>query len=101
MIYFEINFNNDVTYINYFPFDKANLDRSTEDLLTTGYLVESIPEQTVMEGKIANLKYDNVNNKLLYEYEDIPVPEATEIEKLKANQILMQKALDDLLMGGM
>lgn len=61
MVYFETSGNGAVVYQNYMPFDpKFGLGRTQEELLKTGYLVDSIPKYSgeVPEGKMPELHYN-------------------------------------------
>lgn len=60
MIYIQTK-NEIITYTHYMPFDpKFGLGKTQEELLQTGYLVESIPEYSgeIPEGKMPELHYD-------------------------------------------
>ncbi len=69
MIYIEINKNNIVTTRHFYPFDKElGYGKTEEELLKTGFLVESIPEAERIEGKEPILKYDPNTKTLCYDY---------------------------------
>lgn len=105
MIFVKVK-DNEIQAIHYQPFDPVyGLGKSEEELLQEGILVESIPDPEFIEGKLPVLKYNQTNNILYYEYEDIPPTKEAllekEIEQLKQQLQLTQQALDDLLLGGM
>jgi hypothetical protein len=96
----------DVTEIHYQPFDPVyGLKKSEEELRQEGILVEIIPQPEFIEGKVPILKYNQTNNTLYYEYEDIPPTKEEllekEIEQLRQQLQLTQQALDELILGGM
>ena len=105
MIFVKWNEKNDVTFVHYMPFDeKEGLNKTEEELLEEGVLIESIPNPEQVEGKGSEMKYDPESKSVYYEYFDLPVDREKELEKLveelRGKQELMQSALDDLIMGG-
>ena len=85
MIYIKPN-NYDGFDVHYIPFDEVyGLGKTEEELLQEGYLVESIPEPEVIEGKAPVMKYDPATNTVYYEYVDIP-PAPKTAEQLIADQ---------------
>ncbi|MBS4195322.1 hypothetical protein [Lederbergia citri] len=95
MIYFEVNRNNDVTYIHNMPFDeKYGLGKTEQELRKTGILVESIPEAEQVTGKVPVLKYDGEN--LYYDYIDAPISEDERFNQLQneLGNILFESAKD-------
>jgi oxalate decarboxylase/phosphoglucose isomerase-like protein (cupin superfamily) len=69
----------------------------TEQQKEKAVAVASLPVKEVLAGKTAVLKCKKATNEVWYEYIDTPKDEVAE---LRANQDLMQKAIDDLIMGG-
>lgn len=99
MIFVQTDENLRVIYTNYFPLDsKLGLGLTEEELLSKGYLVESIPAPQNIEGKTHTLFFDGI--EFTYEYQDEILSPEQEILKLKNQQTLMQQALDDLILGG-
>lgn len=92
---------NIVTYTSF----ETNLP---QDILSRCVYIEDyfLPEPQFMKEAIC--LYDEVNNKIYYEYVDRPPTSDEQIEllkqeneELKSRIELMQQALDDLLLGGM
>ncbi|OAJ73534.1 hypothetical protein AYJ08_13965 [Brevibacillus sp. SKDU10] len=97
MIYIEHE-NSVVTFVHYMPFDEVNgLGKSSEELQTTGLLVDSIP-QPEANGKIPKLFINPKTQELWYEYTDRPLSPEEEIVRLKAQLKITQDALDALLL---
>lgn len=100
MIFFKTDSENVIDYTHFNPFDERDgLMRSEEELLKIGFLVDEIPSAPTKEGMNSITKY--VNGEFVFEYKEIVLPPLTEIEQLKAQQALMQTAIDDIIMGGM
>jgi hypothetical protein len=105
MIFVKVK-DDEIQAIHYQPFDPVyGLGKSKEELLQEGILVESIPQPEFIEGKVPILKYNKDTNTLYYEYEDVPPTKEEllekEIEQLKQQLQLTQRALDELILGGM
>ncbi|MCX8045745.1 MAG: hypothetical protein N3A70_02540 [Anoxybacillus gonensis] len=84
-----------VGFIHNMPFDKEHgLGKSEEELKQIGALVEYIPEPEQVAGKNPVMYYDKETNSVYYEYVSRPLTQEERIE-------LLQKALDNLLLGGM
>jgi hypothetical protein len=117
-IYIEISNNGFVEKVHYLPFDEEHgLGRTEEELLTTGHLVDVIPEQPLEQLPVGK-KYDLFYNKETHDFSYlIAERELTFAEKLdlanqvneelilenqelKEKQLLMQQALDELIFGG-
>lgn len=79
-----------VNYRNNFPFhEKWGLNKTESELLQDGFLVNSVPEAPIQEGKITKTKY--VNGQFEFVYEDVPVsPEQKliQLEQENANLFL-------------
>jgi hypothetical protein len=102
MIYVEVEYDGSIKFVHYKPFDeKDGLGKTEAELKQTGYLVESIPEPEMIEGKVPILKFDKVNEEFYYEYVDRPLTPEEEVRQLKERIEIMQQALDELLLGGM
>lgn len=71
------------------------LDEQTKSL---GVEVTAIPEPETRIGKEAVLKYQD--GALFYEYKNRPLTQEEELTQLKKQQVLMQSAIDDMLMMG-
>ncbi|GAA0240137.1 hypothetical protein [Metaclostridioides mangenotii] len=102
MIYIKIDNNNTVTTQHFYPFDiELGYGKTEEELLKTGFLVETIPEGENIPGKETILKYDKESNSFYFEYEDIP---KNEEESLKDKIKVLEKQVADLyfmqLQGG-
>ena len=88
-----------VGFVHNKPFDKVHgLGKTEEELRQIGALVDEIPEPEQIEGKIAVMYYNPQTNSFYYEYIDRPL---TPEEEIQQRIELMQKVLDDLLLGGM
>lgn len=88
-----------VGFIHRYPFDAQHgLKQPKEELKLTGVLVEELPDPE-RNGKIATLYVDLATNKPHYKYTDAPASEIdrTELEKVKLQQSLLQKAIDELI----
>ena len=100
MKYIEINQDNKVTTQHFYPFDiELGYGKTAEELLKTGFLVETIPEGENIPGKEIILKYNPDTNKLYFEYEDFPISKETEIDILK-KQVAELSFLVMQLQGG-
>lgn len=86
-----------VTYEHHKP---ELLGKTNDELLTNGILLEQLPIKEAIENKIAVLYLNKTTKEPFYVYEDAPLTPEQELAQLKADQALMQKALDDLLLGG-
>jgi len=84
MIFIRTNSDGKIVFVHYKPFDeKVGLNKTQEELEAEGILVDSIPEENEIEGKIATLYY-SVDNGLYWKYEDEPKIETEEeIKSLK------------------
>lgn len=101
MIFIKVDENNKVIYKHYRPFDEIyGLQKTKEQLLQEGYLVESIPTFKEVSGKNQVLYYDK-RRGFWCEYIDIPLTPEQEAQQLKERIKIMQQALDELLLGGM
>lgn len=69
----------------------------SEEEKSTGILLETIPKEQYMEGKIAVPYYYYTTNEVVYEYID---RQKTQEELINEKMNLMQKAIDDLLLNG-
>ncbi|WP_199930094.1 hypothetical protein [Brevibacillus brevis] len=70
-----------VVFIHSAPFDPINgLQKSEEELLEMGALVEEIPATSSQPGKSAQLYFNPSTKKLWYEYFVIPVEPTTDDE---------------------
>lgn len=78
-------------------YDEENL---TEELKAEGIPLETLPQSEVRNGKIAVLMADKGTKKVWYEYYDETPTLEDEFTELKIKQDLMQKAIDDLILGG-
>lgn len=80
MVFIEVDESTkNVTYRHFTPFDDEDgLNKTEEELLQEGFLVDSIPEPKQIEGKTPVLKYDGT--KLYYEYVDAPIDEMTALK---------------------
>ena len=93
-IFIKVNQQNQVTFINYQPFDAVHgMKKTREELLSEGYLVNNIPDPEVVDGKVSVLMYNPDTSTLYFEYKDRPL---TESERL--NQL--EDAFNEFIMGG-
>jgi hypothetical protein len=84
MIYFELNSDGSVGLIHYQPFDPENgLGKTQDELLQTGFLVDSIPEATPQEGKTPILHFNSSNKTFYYDYVINPPSEIDRIAALE------------------
>lgn len=71
MIYIEINSNGEVMRNENYPFhEKHGLGKTKEELLQTGYLIESIPKPQEIPGKQYVMYFNVESNEIYYKYED-------------------------------
>lgn len=85
MIYIEVTYNNVVSYRHNKPFDSVyGLNKTEEELLKSGFLIDSAPEPERIEGKSPVLKYNGT--EIYYEYVDAPVDEMTALKNQLAEQ---------------
>ncbi|MED1803011.1 hypothetical protein [Brevibacillus porteri] len=84
-----------VVFIHSNPFDPINgLQKSEEESLKTGELVEEIPAASSQHGKSAQLYFNPTTKKFWYEYVDIPVERTTD-DELKTVVEQQKAALTD------
>lgn len=108
MIYVEFDQDGRVTLLHYMPFDpmegitnaEGNICTPEELTAKGGLLVTAIPTAVQQEGKNSELRVNLDSKELYYVYEDAPLTPEQELAQLKEKQTLMQKVLDDLLLGG-
>ncbi|BCC09369.1 MULTISPECIES: hypothetical protein [Bacillus cereus group] len=103
MIFIKFKSQEDTTieFIHHIPFDPVyGLDKTEEELMEEGLLVEELPVPESLPGKREVLKY-SVERDLYYEYIDNLITPEQEVENMKKQVALMQQALDELLLGGM
>lgn len=94
MIYIKINNNNEVAFQHLKPFDPVlGMNKTEEELLKDGILVDSVPVPEQINGKVPILKYNGTS--LYYEYQDAPIDEVT---ALKNKVELQEQALAELTM---
>ena len=91
--------NGKVTFTHYLPFDPVyGLGKTEEELLETGYLVESVPEYAgeVPAGKAPELRYDGT--AFSWELIDLPKKADTQAEKIAALEA-QQAATNEAVLG--
>jgi hypothetical protein len=89
--------------IHYYPFDEFHgYNESEEDLLKRGILIlsEDVPECSIIEGKEGRLVWSKATGEFSYIYVEKVLSPVEILEQTRLRQELMQKALDDLIMGG-
>ena len=70
MIFIKTNQDNVIELYHYMPFDKDNgLGKTRDELLSIGYLVDSVPDIESIDGKAAVVKY--INDDFKVEYVDV------------------------------
>lgn len=84
--YIEIDKNNKVLYA---LSDFTLLGKTEEQLLETGYIVDSVPQVPPMQGKDGMLYYNPETKEFYFEYVDRPLTPQEEIESLKAQNAQM------------
>ena len=100
MVYIETNENTQVVYQHFMPFDSVyGLGKTEEELLQTGYLVESVPEYTeeIPSGKSAELHYDGAE----FSWVLVDVPEEPETLENRINKLEIQQAATDSAVLGL
>lgn len=75
-------------------------EQLTDNEKSGGILIDSIPEPVTQVGKIAVAYYMYDTKTVVYEYEEIPKTQEEINAENQTKIALMQKALDDLLLGG-
>lgn len=97
MIYIKINDNNEVAFQHLKPFDQVlGMNKTEEELLKDGILVESVPVPKQINGKLPILKYNGTS--LYYEYQDAPIDEMTALKnKLVAQEQRIKDQEDALI----
>ena len=101
MIYFKTGGNGAVVYQNYMPFDpKFGLGKTQEELLQTGYLVESIPEYSgeIPDGKRPELHFDGTDfGWVMVDKPADPEDQAAKIADLEAQLQVTNQAVLGLM----
>lgn len=86
MIFIKVDSNHEIQMTHYMPFHgKYGLHKTEAQLLKEGYLVESVPEFEAKEGYSAVTKFNTETKEFYCEYVEIPQPEPTENEQLRAD----------------
>jgi len=101
MIFLKIDSDNKVTTIYYYPFDlEYGLHQTEEELLSVGYLVDSIPDPEVRDNYAPTLYYNPVEKTFYYVYTQINVPviEPTTSD-LAATQTVIMEVLATMCEG--
>ncbi|MGG7163799.1 hypothetical protein [Clostridium ihumii] len=95
-------------FIHYCPFDKDNgLNKTEKELKEDGILIEYLPEAENKEGFYSEIRVNKETKEVFYIYNkikkegDLLTAEQLKIKNLENRIELMQKALDELSMGGM
>lgn len=95
MIYIRTNSDNMVTFLHRKPFDPVNgLNTTKEELLKTGFLVDSIPEPNTTTGNRAVLYYNPELKKAYYKYSAAQLP-------IKERLELLESAMNEQLLASM
>lgn len=93
MIFIKWNENNEVTYMHYMPFHREHgLNKTQEELLREGALVDEIPTIECPNDKMIVHKYNKENNTVYCELTDKILTE----EKIKENQITALQQSQDI-----
>ena len=93
-------------FVHYCPFDKENgLNKTKEELESEGVLVDSIPEAENREEFYPEIRVNKQTKEVFYEYikkenKNTLTQEQIKIKELENRVELMQRALDELSMGG-
>lgn len=100
MIFLQIDpSDNRIEFIHYQPFDpKHGMNKTEEQLLREGILVEYLPEPIEQEGKASELRYNGV--ELFYEYFSIPKGEVEQLRD-EMNNGLMELSMLIAMTGGL
>lgn len=87
-----------IGYTHHKPFDEVyGLNKSKEELLKDGVLIESIPSEEYKEGFYSELFYNPIENTCFYEYNKIPEkPKELTIEDLKSQLDAQDLAIAEL-----
>lgn len=71
-----------IGYTHYMPFDSVNgLGKTKEELEQEGILIENIPEPEQIEGKYTIMYWNPIEQKVFYEYKDIPKSKEKNLEE--------------------
>lgn len=82
-----------VTFIHKRPFDPVQgLGETRENLLKTGFFVDSIPNPVTAVGKKAVAYYDHEQKKVYYQYQSSPYPE-------KERLTLIEEAINSVVLS--
>jgi hypothetical protein len=102
MIFIKTDAETKVWYTHHMPFDENyGLKKSETELLQEGYLVESIPQPEIIDGKNAELFYTK-DLGFKYEYVDIPkTPEQIQAERIAQLEADVATENYALMMGGL
>lgn len=99
MIYIQIDQDNKVLFTHNMPFDEQyGLNKTEQELLLDGYLIDSVPEIPVVDKKIGSYVYNADTNSLDIVYSDRPQRQEEKIETLEEQNAQMLLAL---VMGGL
>lgn len=103
--YIEVAASNVVTFVHYYPFDEAiGLNKTEEELLTTGYLVDSIPAPENKSGMYHIMKYDHNSGTVYYEYVAKPTKPSTDVDgdttELEVKTTRIENAVNAIISSG-
>ena len=92
-IYIEVNEKDEVTFVHYEPFNPIyGLNKSEEQLLVSGYILEPFTEPTVEPDKTITLMYDRELNKVYFKVTNRSLTTEQQLEL--ANQTNTQLMID-------
>lgn len=100
MIFVKVNATSkEIEFIHYKPFDKKlGMNKTEDELLKIGMLIDSMPVPEQIQGKVPFLKFNGTD--FYYEYEDIPItPEEKsqqEIKQLKTENETLLSAVSEM-----
>lgn len=88
MIFVKTDTNYKVIFVHYDPMNEEwGLNKTTEQLISEGMLVNKIPEPKETQGKVGVLFVNPNTKELYYKYENVPLTEESISFKLEALEI--------------
>jgi hypothetical protein len=97
VIYIQVDDKQNVTFTHYQPFHERNgLNKTEEELKSTGYLVESIPPPDSTDtSKLPILKFNPDTSEFYYSYVTRPLTQEEKIDNIEVENVTNMIALTE------
>lgn len=93
MVYIQTDFNNKVIFIHNYPFDeKYGMNKSEDELLSSGFLVDKLPVKPKKTG-FCSILYYTKEDGFYFQYEQLPQ------KQYDTNEATVNQIQDDLVLS--